>query len=373
MIDTVKISLPYRKRPKWLDRVQKDTGYIANSGVFTATIRPSKSYKQSGITVPKLQYVEQPPTKDRTRSHTLNIELSLPKLLFGNNFDELTDELFSAVINELYKRLRTVYGLRISPNKIMQAEVSRIDYSKNIIFTDRTPVSTIIGLMATGDISKTYDVQKTDFRNGGLIYHIHANIIDIVMYDKVADLRQAKVSERRSHEKNNYSQLKLVDEFDKHKNLTVGRLEIRLSSKSKIRNELEAINLSDDLRFCHVFSTDISRSILLRHWQNIVSQIPKIEAVGDTATQILVSHAQTSPEMKFAEASALTLMQLIRKETRDERAVRNIIEGLFGTAQYYRLKNKSRDPPDKSQLKDLLYIEKTITAMMPVSVADIIR
>jgi hypothetical protein len=373
MIDTVKLTVPYEERPEWLDRVRRDTGYVAGSGVFTATIKPSKSYKQKGLYLPQLQYVERPPTKDRAKTRTLNIELSLPKLLFGNNFDELTDELFSAVVNELSKRIWVVYDVKISPADIKQATVARIDYSKNIVFTDRTPVSTIVGVIAMGNIPKTYDVQKIDFRNGGLIYHIHANIMDIVMYDKVADLRQAKVSEKRSHEKYNYTQLKLIDEFEKRKNVTVARFEIRLSTKRKIRNELKAIDESDDLRFCHVFSTAISRKILLRHWENITNQISKNELLADTTTQMLVSHVNTKTDMQFAEASALTLMQLIRKEVNEERAVRNIIEGLFSKGQYTRLKKIGRNQPTKTQLTSLLHITKTLTEMKPVSVTDFIK
>jgi hypothetical protein len=227
--------------------------------------------------------------------------------------------------------------------------------------------------LEAADVAKTYDVQKTNFKNGGLIYHIHANSIDVVMYDKVADLRQSKVSEKRTHEKDNYSQLDLIAEFDKHKNVTVPRWEIRLNNQAKIRKELKAIGANDDLRFAQLFSTSISRAILLRHWQQVFDSIPKSEMVASTATQILVSHKQTNPSIKFAQASALTLMQLLRTETKGERAVRNIIEGLFGTAQYYRLKKMTRDPPNKTHLKDLLHITETITAMTPVSIADFIQ
>lgn len=373
MIDTVKIAVPYHTRPEWFDRVAKTTKHIANSGVFISSVYPGNGYKRLGSYLPKLQYVERPATTTREKTYALNIELSLPKLYFGNNFNELTDELFSVVVNKLSERLQNAYDVRISPSEIEQATLSRVDYSKNTIFTDHTPVSTIVGAIETADIAKTYDVQKTDFKNGGLIYHIHTNSIDIVMYDKVADLRQAKVSDKRTHEKDNYSQLNLISEFEKHKNVTIPRWEIRLNNRRSIRKELKAIGARDDLRFSHLFSTDISRNILLLHWQKILNRIPKADMVADTATQILVSHKQADPDMKFAEASALTLMQLIRKEALDERAVRNIIEGLFGTTQYYRLKNKSREPPTKTQLKDLLYITETLTAMKPVSIADFIQ
>lgn len=373
MIDTVRLAVLYGKRPRWFSLVQASTKRDVTSGVLTAIIDANKSYKRTGVYVPKLLYVEQPETKDRKRTYTLNIELSLPKLFFGNNFDELTDNQFSAVVHELHKRLRNIYGLRISEHKLAQSEVARIDYSKNIIFTDRTPVSTIINAVAMADISKTYDVQKTDFRNGGQIYHIHANIMDIVIYDKVADLRQAKVSEKRSVEKYNQSQIELVEELEKYTNVTIPRFEIRLNDKRKIRSELKAINASEDLRFCYVFNSDISRDILLRHWNKIFDQIPKAEMVADTATQILVSLKQANTDMKFAEASSLTLMKLLRKEAQDERTVRNLIESLFNKSQYTRLKNNGRFPPTKTQLKSLLQITKTITTMTPVNMEDFVK
>ena len=373
MIDTIKLAVTYSKRPNWLNRVQASTNRNVTSGVFTAIIDANESYKRIGVYVPKLIYIEQPATKDRKRTYTLNIELSLPKLFFGNNFDELTDEQFPAVVHELHKRLRNVYGLRISERKLAQSEVAKIDYSKNIIFTDRTPVSTIINAVALAGISKTYDVQKTDFRNGGQIYHIHANIIDIAIYDKVADLKQAKVSEKRTVEKYNQSQIQLVEELEKHPNVTIPRFEIRLNDKRKIRSELKAVNASEDLRFHHLFSSDISGAILLRHWNKIFDQIPKAEMVADTATQILVSLKQADPSMKFAEASSMTLMTLLRKEARDERTVRNLIESLFSKSQYTRLKNNSRTPPTKTQLKSLLQITETITAMTPVNIEDFVK
>jgi hypothetical protein len=190
------------------------------------------------------------------------------------------------------------------------------------------------------------------------------------MYDKIADLRQAKVSDKRSWEDDNYSQLDLIKEFDKYTNVTIPRWEIRLNGKRTILKELKAIGASTDLSFGHLFSTDISRKVLLKHWQNIFNQIEITETVANTATQILVSYKQSEPSMKFAQASALTLMQLLRKEARGERAVRNIITGLFGDMQYYRLKKMSRDPSSQTRLKDLLYITKTISAMKPVTTAD---
>lgn len=375
MIDTVKIAVPYHGRPAWYNKIHKriNSGY-GKGGVFTARIRPryeEQTYKRNGIYLPKLWYVEQPRTQSRGKSFGLYIELSLPKLYFGNNFSELTDDLFLTVVNVLSEALLDIYGIAVSPTEIQQATVSRVDYSKNTIFTDRTPVSTIINTLATANVPKTYDMQNTNHKNGGQTYHIHTNSIDIVMYDKVADLRQAKVSEKRTHGKDNYTQLNLINEFDKHPNITIPRWEIRLNNRRRIRQELKTIGVNENLQFSHLFSSDISRKVLLLHWQKIIDQIPHSEVNADTASQILVACKQSDPNMKFSKASALTLMQLLRNE-QNERAVRNIIEGLFGREQYYRLKKRTRNPVQKIESKDLQHITETLTAMTPVSIADFV-
>jgi len=371
MIDTVKLTVPYQSRPDWIGELNKNAKLNTNTGKYTATIYPSKSYIRQGIYLPKVWY-EDYPIKDG-RKYSLNIELSLPKLYFGNNYDELTNDLLSAIVIKLSKTLYTVYGIWVTPSEIEQSVVGRIDYSKNIPFTDFTLVSTITNALKLADIQKTYDLQENLFRNGGHIYHIHTNSQDIAMYDKVADLKQAKVSEKRAYSKVNYSQLNLIDELEKHKSLTVARYEIRLNGMRKIRKELKAVNAEEDLRLCTLFSSDISKKILLHHWQNILDRIPKSEVGANTTTQVLISFKRAYPDMKFAEASALTLMQLLRTEARDERAVRNVIEGLFGTPQYYRLKKRTHKPSTKTQLACLLYITEIVTAMKPVRIKDYIQ
>lgn len=373
MIDTVKIAVPYDQRPAWYDAVHKDTKY-GIGGVFTATLQTKykpQVYRASGVYVPRLYYIERRNNKSEMQ-YTLYIELSLPKLYFGNNFSELTDDLFSAVVLKLSEQIQIIYGIEILPSAIEQAALSRIDYSKNIEFTDRTPVSMIMNTLETADVPKTYDMQQTIFKNRGQILHVHTNSIDIVMYDKIADLRQSKMSELRSYEDDNYVQVNLLDEFDKHPNVTVPRWEIRLNNRRRIRYELNAIGADEDLRFSYLFSSDISSKVLLRYWQKIIDQIPPT-TTNTTVTQILVAYKQTDPEMKFAKAGALTLIQLLRNETRGERAVRNLIEGLFGTAQYYRLKNMASNSSKQTERNELLRITEIITEMEPVSIEDSIQ
>lgn len=371
MIDTVKLIICFNSQPKWVTEAKLFAKVDSNKGVFVAYNNPSTTYKKLGIYQPRLTYTERP-AGNYKKNRQLAIEFSAPKLMLSNNFSELTDSHFKTVIKKLHEVLRTTYSVWIFPHLLADAIVGKIDYSKNIVFEDRTPISTITEILRKADISRRYDVQRTNFKNGGHVYHIHTNSIDIAFYDKVADLRQNKVSEKRSYEKNGFMQLSLLDELEKQRTVTVGRFEIRINGMAKLRKELKAVNIdSSNLTFRHLFNTDISCRILLRHWKNIFDALPKAPfAVIETVGQNLIAYKQAYPYAKPAETAFAVLLAVLRKDHDDERYVRNLIEELFGKHIYYRYKRNGRSPPTKTQLKTLLQIEATLMAMNPVSIEE---
>ena len=368
MIDTIKIVMPFSQRPHWVEKARLMQSLDTNTGVFKAVANPSSAYKKLGVYQPRLTYVERP-TGLYSKQYELAIELSLPKLMFGNNFTELTETDFPGVVQELSDRLRKTYNVWLIPSLLENAKVGKIDYSKNIIFTDQTPVSTIVSNMRMANISKVYDVQNTDFKNGGHVYHIHTNSLDIAMYDKVADLKQEKVSPKRSREKDGYTQMSLLDELEQQKRVTVARFEIWLNGVKKIRAELAAIGSTSDITFKEMFKTDISRKILLRHWNNVFDRIPKALLDTETPEQLLLNITKANPDVKAREALAIMGMQLLAAK-HEERYVRNLIEGLFTPAQYRRLLQKSREPPSPTQLKTMIQVTNTLTALKPVRIDD---
>lgn len=367
MIDTVKLVIPFSSRPEWIVRLRQLQTLDATSGVSRTNINPSSSYKKAGIYLPRLTYTERPSKDGRT--YKLAIELSLPKLIFGNNFSEVTEADLDDITNKLSEVLRTTYNIWILPDIIAKSDVGRIDYCKNVVFADYTPVSTIVGSMRTADISKTYDVQKTDFKNGGHIWHIHTNSLDVAMYDKVADLKQEKVSPKRSREKDGYAQTNILDLFEFNKSLSVARYEVRLNGSTKIRAELRAVDFLGGITFRELYSTDLARKILLRHWNNVLSRIPKALLDTDTPEQLLLNIVKANPGIKAREALAIMGIRLLANGT-DERYLRNLLEGLFSHSQYSRLKDKSREPPKATQLRTLMKVTDVLTDMKPVIVGD---
>ena len=142
MIDTIKIKIPFSSQPKWVTEAKLFQKLDATKGVFVAYNNPSSSYKKLGIYQPRLTYTERPRGYN-IKAYELAIEFSAPKLLYSNNFTELKDTDFDAVIEQLKEVLRKTYGVWMFPHQLANAQVGKIDYSKNIVFTDLTPVSSI--------------------------------------------------------------------------------------------------------------------------------------------------------------------------------------------------------------------------------------
>jgi hypothetical protein len=99
-------------------------------------------------------------------SLTLRVEFSAPKLVYGNNFDELVSRDFETVVERLQQRLSEL-GVRVAEDTLRGAKVSTIHYSKNIAFRDYTTCAMVIRELAKIDLPLRLDLSHTDYRNEG--------------------------------------------------------------------------------------------------------------------------------------------------------------------------------------------------------------
>jgi 6-phosphogluconate dehydrogenase (decarboxylating) len=83
---------------------QKET-QNALRGYFKLIQNPTKSELKNGIYKPRLTMTKRFNTTGRHEA-TLAIEFSAPKLLYGNNFDELTENDFTLVVELLQSKLK---------------------------------------------------------------------------------------------------------------------------------------------------------------------------------------------------------------------------------------------------------------------------
>lgn len=365
MIDTIKLQTSFSERPYWTYDSRKIHTLNNNTGVSRIVINPSPENKKAGIYLPRLTYIERPSKDGRT--FTLNIEFSIPKLLFGNNFSEVSGQEVGLIASKLADLLKDIYNISLSPSAIMKSIAVRVDYSKNIIFDDHTPITSVIKMIQSSEVSRVYDVQKTDFKNGGAIWHVHTNSLDVAVYDKIADLKQERISDKRSYESDGYVQMQMLERLKNTSYLSVARFEVRLNSLRKIRAELKGLNFQGTPTFSELYCTDISRNILFGHWSKVLSNIPFIHLDNQTPTQLLLNIAKANPKMKAREALATVGLRMLLNEN-DNRLVRNLMEELFTPSQYRRLMIKSKESLRPYQIRALIRIGNDIKAMRPVNI-----
>lgn len=366
MIDTIKLvkvlpaPLP-AGQVKW--QSFKTTANNVTIGVFNATAED----RRTGRYRPNITYYERPMSGGGMR-YEISIEVSLPKLHFGNNFEELAGIDYKAVVKDLKRTLRSVGFSKEFVSDIGNFEVRKVDFCKNIRFEDGTLASTIINNLHRANISKVFDVQKTDFRNGGLIYHIHTNSEDIAFYDKIADLKQSAKSEHKSVDRtSNYCQhhllAKIASERKQHP-LEVVRYEIRLNGKVKICNMLDAVGMENTpLTLKGIFSQPVAKAILSYDLGKIIAKVPSVELLETSPENLLLSILSDGNYTGPMDAFAQLGFTLALNNIRDERRMREIVEKHFHKDTWGRLVKKYPPAVKTNQLKPLLKLREEIDIM----------
>lgn len=241
----------------------------------------------------------------------LRVELSLPKLKFGNNFDELTDGNLPFLCYRLAEQMQRM-GVIVKPETLQKAEVSAIHYSKNLPLTDYTSCSMVIREIAKGSITKRLDGVKTDYRNDGTAVKYHANSYEIILYDKLKDLERGKISKKRSIEGDGSTQLSLLTNPLK-KELEVLRLEVRLGTRQKIRSLLKTIDKERPLTFESLYSSELAKTVLLHYWKMIIPDMALIVCSGFPSGELYDAIYNNDPKAKPSQVmqtvGALAIIQ----------------------------------------------------------------
>lgn len=334
MLDTIKLIL--NKDMFWISDksgFQKET-QNALRGYFKLVQNPTKAELKNGIYKPRLTMTKRFNTTGKQEA-TLTIEFSAPKLLYGNNFDELTDSDFSLVMDRLEKILK-IMGVRIFHKLFLSAPVSAIHYSKNIPLTDGTTPHFLIGKIKQANISLALDVNQTDYRNDGHSYKWHSNSYEIDFYDKLEDLRMASRSEKRSIENDNAIQLNLFKNFKGRKRFEVMRMEVRLNKRQKINQLFRLLGIKSGLTLEHLFSQTIAQQVLLHYLDELESKrLPLFDYKPAMPNSLLADLVINNPSIGIRKTMQLFGLKQAFDST-NPRELRNMF-GNYGQRSWYRL------------------------------------
>jgi len=290
MIDTIVLTLTHEQfqitdpeaftpSAEWATSNKSQRGMISRQA-------PTKAQLNKGIYTPRLTLAHRI-NEFRKRDIMLKIELSLPKLMFGNNFAELRFKDFDAIVQKLVTTLKKM-GVNTKLEAICHAPVSAIHYSKNICLTDGSTPNSYITKIRQANIALSLDVNQTEYRNEGHSFKWHANYYEVAFYDKIRDLEKAKISDKRAIEQDNELQMSIFDRLQKRRTFfEVLRMEVRLNRRAKIKSLFKKLGIKADLTFKKLFKPAIAKKVLLHYLDEIESKRPKLLDYRATSAKAL--------------------------------------------------------------------------------------
>lgn len=266
----------------------------------------------------------------------VKIEFSVPKLLLGNNLEEVYEKDFSTIIDLLHDRLIEA-GCIVQKNDLINATVTAFHPSKNIPLSDGYTASLVGRELSKINLNKKFDLSKTSFRNDGQSLQGYTVAHSIVFYDKIADLSQNK--KRAIDKDQTRQQLSLFAEIKKVKpGLEVLRMEIRLSQKQKLNAVMQKLGFNKNPTFKDIFKKDVCQKIVRFYWDTLIKDenLFLFEfSVGPKQT--LKSILRKYPKLKAKEAVYLVGLDALCKDEGGIRELRQILECRLKQRSWYRI------------------------------------
>ena len=285
MIDTVILSIPCLQTIK-ID----ESGWLTMSGP-SGMKRLIKNPSAQDDYSPRLTIYGRK-SKEAEWNLYLKIEFSVPKLIFGNNLEELTNDQFNDVIKTLQNRLNKM-GVVIPEDILRKAEVKAVHYSKNLKLEDGYTAQYVISELGKVNLTRRFDFTKVQYINEGQSLTAYSKSHSIIFYDKIADLENGEVPQPRPE---------------------ILRMEVRLSQSRKLNSVFKQLGLIGHPSFEEVFSSEKSLIILNHYWNSIVKNYGPVLFSSplkslDLLTQILITHRGIKPKEAIYRTGLVLLGQ----------------------------------------------------------------
>lgn len=325
-----------------------------NHGYVVYKQNHTKKELLNGIYKPRLSLTKRYVGKESIQN-LLKIEMSLPKLLYGNNFQELED-------ND-YEKIKSILRIKLLDMGVQlfsfdELEVASIHYSKNIILTDYSTPYEYLEEIKKVDFTKALDMTKTDYSNEGYSLRVRCNSFEVIFYDKLKDLLQARKSQKKAIEQDSAIQLNLFSEMQKKKPYEVLRIEVRLNKRQKMKRLFNEIGISGMLVFKNLFSTEKSKKVILHYISIIKTNYPSLANIKLTNEQLFMRLLVEYPKMKVRK-SLMILGAKCLFDNVGARQFREIIK-VFGVRQWYSLRKELKSIGISYQENPFEYLSREI-------------
>ena len=375
MIDTVILSIP-RDKVHILDTYE---GRILSWDLHSRTSNYEKYVKNPSpadkVYRPRLTGVKRR-VSQRVYATFIKIEFSVPKLLYGNNLQEIQEADTEQIIHILKERLRDMEVV-ISEEDLRNASVTTAHFSKNIALTDGYTASFVAKELAKININKKFDLSKTSFRNNGQSVQGYTTAHSVVFYDKIADLNQDK---KRAIDKDHTpQQLTLFQKIkEQASELEVLRMEVRICQKQKLNSVLQKLGLPKDPTFKNVLNLDMCQKVVSFYWHTMIKdENIFLFDLSANPKQMLRRIVRHTPKIKPKEAVYLVGLEVLCKDEGGIRDLRQILERHGTQRSWYRMYTDIKGFKQRTKTSNLhgwvTQIDQTISEFKPFSMQKVIN
>ena len=368
MIDTICLLIP-KDKMTYLYGTSSWELYSKTEQYSKFVRNPSKAEKETGNYFPRLTGYKRRFSQDAN----VRMEFSVPKLLYLNNLEELEDKDFPKVIEALQERLKTM-GVIITKSVLENAPISSVHFSKNILLQDGYTANHLISEMNKVDLRKSFDFAKTRFMNDGQSLYAHTSSHELVIYDKIADLRKDK---KRAIDKDQTQyQRSLFSEMNKENELQeIIRFEIRLNQKQKMNKVLEDLGYEKNPVFRQVFNTEMSKKVVNDYWKKLIKERNLgLFSISISIKDILRTLFLADKKLKPKQAIYLLGLFMLAKDENGMRQLRTILSKQAEDRTWYRIAKDMRQASElitKNKLRDWVsQIDKALEDYKPYKIKN---
>ncbi len=341
MIDTVCLTLPFNQLILLDEKNREISQWDLQSKTefYSKHVRnPTKKNKDSGKYFPRITLY----SRRYGQAPSVKIEFSVPKLIFNNNLEELSDGHFDDVIDVLQERLLEM-GVRIFKQSVINASVSTVHFSKNLVLENGYTSSYVISELQKIDLRKSFDFARARYINNGQSLCAHTRAHELVVYDKIADL--AKKKKRAVDKDQTSTQLSLFDSIKKNDHaLEVLRIEIRLCNKRKINSVFKKLKLKEKPSFQDVFNKNVSQAVVNDYWESLITNDQlALFTIEQSSKDMLRELCRGSPDLKPKQAIYQVGLMTLAKDSEGLRELRSILEASTSDRSWYRIKKDFKE------------------------------
>jgi hypothetical protein len=221
--------------------------------------------------LPKIEVFEAL-NKDRDEVlYTLQATFSVPKLLYGNSVQEVSENDLDKVIYTFRKALAGA-GIEIESNSIATARVSQAHFCKNVLLPPDIRMQDVLAELKRMDISKAVDMTEKEFKHGGQVLHIYSKTVERVFYDKVFDAMRPKA--KRKDKGRMEREREVIDRYGLQ-NREIFRYEYRLKKNQTLKRDVNAVlgrPYITPVLLKDLFEPSLCKTILLKSWHDLIQR-----------------------------------------------------------------------------------------------------